>query len=233
MKEKLIMIPGTLCDELLFKHQLADLENVCHCYVASNNSSDKLQEIAKNILDEYEGKLSVLGLSYGGIIAFELLRQAPERINKLILLNTTHKAPSKQTKINFQKFIGMAFLGEFDKITKENLLDIMLHPENAKKQNLRNTVIKMSLNVGVNGFYNQVKAQLSRPDSTKDLPNIKCPTLIITGREDNICPSKLHEEMAEAIPNSTLKIIEECGHLSTLEQPYLINNTIIDWWAKN
>ena len=174
-----------------------------------------------------------MGLSYGGIIAFELLRQAPERINKLILMNTNYKKPSEQTQINQQRFIGMAYLGQFKEITSEILIDAMLHPKNAQKQELRETVLNMALNVGIDGFFNQVKAQLGRPDSTKDLQNIKCPTLIITGREDNICPLKLHEDMAEAIPNSTLKVIEECGHLSTLEQPNLVNNTIIDWWTKN
>lgn len=91
----------------------------------------------------------------------------------------------------------------------------------------------MALEVRVDGFFNQVKAQLSRPDSTKDLQKIKSSTLIITGREDNICPLKLHEEMAEAIPNSTLKVIDDCGHLSTLEQPEKVNKIIIDWWNNN
>ena len=233
MTEKLIMVPGTLFDKNLFKHQLQCLNSKAECYVANNSSSDNLEEVAKNILDKYEGKLSVLGHSYGGIIAFELFRQAPERIGKLILLNTTHKVPNKQTKILFQKFIGMAFLGEFNKITNDNLIDIMLTPENAKNNDLRAAIVHMSLNVGIDNFYNQVKAQLVRPDSTKDLKNIKCPTLIIAGREDNICPLKLHEEMAEAIPNSTLKVIDKCGHLSLLEEPVLVNNTIIDWWNKN
>ena len=233
MTDKLIMVPGTLFDKNLFKHQLQCLNSKAECYVANNSSSDNLEEVAKKILYKYEGKLSVLGHSYGGIIAFELFRQAPERIGKLILLNTTHKVPNKQTKILFQKFIGMAFLGEFNKITSDNLIDIMLTPENAKNNDLRDAIVNMSLNVGIDNFYNQVKAQLGRPDSTKDLKNIKCPTLIIAGREDNICPLKLHEEMAEAIPNSTLKVIDKCGHLSPLEQPVLVNNTIIDWWNKN
>lgn len=233
MPEKLIMIPGTLCDSTLFQHQLERLKSVAECYVASNTSSDSLEEIAKNILNKYQGKLTILGLSYGGIIAFEIVRQAPERISKLILLNTTHKVPSEQGKITFQKFIGMAFLGEFHKITKDYLLDAMLHPENAKNQALRDAVVNMSINVGVDGFYNQVKAQLNRPDSTKDLANIKCPTLIIVGKEDIVCPLALHEEMNKSIPNSTLKIIENCGHLSTLEQPKKVNNTIINWWNNN
>ena len=226
------MIPGTLCDDNLFKYQTEGLKDLVDCHVACNSSASSLNQVAKNILEKQTGSFSVMGLSYGGIIAFELLRQAPERINKLVLMNTNYKEPSEQTRINQQRFIGMAYLGQFKEITSEILIDAMLHPKNAEKQELRETILNMALNVGIDGFFNQVKAQLGRPDSTKDLQNIKCPTLIITGREDNICPLKLHEDMAEAIPNSTLKVIEECGHLSTLEQPNLVNNTIIDWWIK-
>ncbi|MGY8938362.1 MAG: alpha/beta fold hydrolase [Flavobacteriales bacterium] len=233
MKDKLIMIPGTLCDYNLFKYQTEGLKDLVDCRVASNTSASSLKQVAKNILDNYSGSFSVMGLSYGGIVAFELLRQAPERINKLILMNTNYKQPSERTRINQQRFIGMAYLGEFKEITSKILIDAMLHPKNAKKQELRETILNMALNVGTYGFFNQVKAQLARPDSSKDLQNIKCPTLIITGKEDNICPLKLHKEMAETIPNSTLKIIEECGHLSALEQPNLVNSIIIDWWNKN
>tara|TARA_B110000090_G_scaffold60317_1_gene69103 strand:- start:4837 stop:5538 length:702 start_codon:yes stop_codon:yes gene_type:complete len=233
MKDKLIMIPGTLCDYNLFKYQTEGLKDLVDCRVASNTSASSLKQVAKNILDNYSGSFSLMGLSYGGIVAFELLRQAPERINKLILMNTNYKQPSERTRINQQRFIGMAYLGEFKEITSKILIDAMLHPKNAKKQELRETILNMALNVGTYGFFNQVKAQLARPDSSKDLQNIKCPTLIITGKEDNICPLKLHKEMAETIPNSTLKIIEECGHLSALEQPNLVNSIIIDWWNKN
>ena len=227
------MIPGTLCDYNLFKYQTEGLKDLVDCRVASNTSASSLKQVAKNILDNYSGSFSVMGLSYGGIVAFELLRQAPERINKLILMNTNYKQPSERTRINQQRFIGMAYLGEFKEITSKILIDAMLHPKNAKKQELRENILNMALNVGTYGFFNQVKAQLARPDSSKDLQNIKCPTLIITGKEDNICPLKLHKEMAETIPNSTLKIIEECGHLSALEQPNLVNSIIIDWWNKN
>jgi pimeloyl-ACP methyl ester carboxylesterase len=231
--EKLIMIPGTLCDESLFKYQIKDFTAIADCYVARNCNSTSLKQVAENILNTYSGDLSIMGLSYGGIIAFELLRQAPNRIKKLILLNTNYKKTSEQTKINQQRFVGMAYLGEFKEITTTILIDTMLHPKNAQKHELRDTILNMAINVGIDGFFNQVKAQLGRPDSTNDLKKIKCPTLIITGREDRICPVLLHEEMAEAIPNSTLKVIEECGHLSTLEQPHLVNKEIIDWWNKN
>ena len=233
MNEKLIMIPGTLCDEALFKYQKKDLASAADSYVADTCSSASLKQVAENILKTYSGDLYIMGLSYGGIIAFELLRQAPKRIKKLILLDTNHRKPSEQTKINMQRFVGMAYLGNFEEVTTCILTDAMLHPKSAQKKELRDTVLNMAMNVGVDGFFNQVKAQLARPDSTNDLYNIMCPTLIIAGKDDAICPIELHEEMAEAIPNSTLNIIEECGHLSTLEQPDLVSKAIINWWSEN
>lgn len=220
------MIPGTLCDALLFEPQINGLSDIAECQVANHSSSDNLKEVAANILSETEGDLIVMGLSYGGIIAFEMWRQAKDRIKKLILLNTNHNLPSETTKLNQQRFVGMSYLGEFREITTDILKDAMMHPDHAKDPKLRNKVLKMALNIGKEAFLRQIKAQLGRPDSTKDLPNIDCPTLVMTGREDKVCTVKLHEEMAALIPNSQLEIIEHCGHLSTLEQPEKVTQII-------
>jgi len=230
MKEQLLMIPGTLCDAGLFKHQITGLKNIANCKVVSNSSSDDMRVVAANIIKEADDTFSILGLSYGGILAFEIWRQAPDRINKLILLNTNYKKPSKTTETNQKRFVEMAEKGQLKQVTTDILIDAMLHPEHAKNEQLRQAVLQMALNIGEEGFYKQVKAQLARPDSSKNLKNITCPTLIITGREDNICPLDLHKEMEQMIPKATLKIIEHCGHLSTMEQPDKVNNAIKAWW---
>ena len=231
MKESLVMIPGTLCDATLFKHQLEGLKDLAACQVGDISSADDLKKVASNIIEKIEGNFSILGLSYGGIIAIEIWRQARERINRLILLNTNHRKPSEATRANQQRFLGMSALGEFREITTDFLKDAMLYPEHAKDATLRKTILDMALNTGRTNFFRQIKAQLNRPDSTPDLPNITCPTLIITGKEDKVCTPKIHREMANLIPNSTLKIIEKCGHLSTLEQPEKVNRIIQEWWT--
>jgi pimeloyl-ACP methyl ester carboxylesterase len=222
MKESLIMIPGTLCDGTLFEDQVEGLKDLADCRVLSNSSSDDLKEVAANILLEAEDTFSIMGLSYGGIIAFEIWRQAPERINK---------EPSEATRLNQQRFVGMSHLGEFREITTGFLKDAMLHPDHARLPEMREAVLSMALNTGKENFYRQIKAQLARPDSTDDLPNISCPTLIMTGREDKVCTAELHQEMARMIPNSTLHIIEKCGHLSTMEQPEQVNKRVREWWT--
>ena len=232
MSEALAMIPGTLCDSSLFKHQIKHLSKLSHCSVVDTASSDKLEQVARNIIDQFKESFSIIGLSYGGIIAFEILRQAPEKVNKLILLNTTHKPPAVKTQEKMNRFLTMAKNGSFKSITADHLKDAMIHPGHAKQSELRKLVMKMATNVGPESFENQVKAQLDRPDSTLLLKEIKCPTLLIAGKEDNVCPPELHEEMCQLIPNATLKILENCGHLSTIEQPDEVNQIIKDWWVK-
>ncbi|MEM1214325.1 MAG: alpha/beta hydrolase [Bacteroidota bacterium] len=227
--ETLAMIPGTLCDGLLFAPQVTGLRDIFLPKVVSNSSADQLTDVANNILAELPTRFSVMGLSYGGILAFELWRQAPDRINRMILLNTTHLRPSEPTIIAQQRFVGMSQLGLFENITTDHLTDKMLHPDHAQQPALRQTVLQMTRNVGPEAFVRQIKAQQGRPDSTPDLPTITCPTLIIVGQEDVVCPPALHEQMAAAIPNATLHLIERCGHLSTLEQPTTVNTLIKNW----
>ena len=233
MKHTLVLIPGTLCDVSLFDNQQIGISDLVNCRAVDCSRCNNLADMAALILSEIEGDFALLGFSYGGIIAFEMMRQAPQRITKLILLNTNHKAPSEATIASQKKYSKMVETGDFRKITTDFTKESMLHPDHAKNLEIREQVLNMALNVGELGFVNQVKAQLNRPDSTNDLPKINCPTLIITGREDRICPPALHEEMAQLIPNSELVIIEECGHLSTLEQPEIVNETIRKWWGIN
>jgi pimeloyl-ACP methyl ester carboxylesterase len=230
IKETLVLIPGTLCNHVLFAHQVAGLADLANCQVADSSLEDELGTMGESILTQVTGNFSLLGLSYGGIIAFEILRRAPQRINKLILLHTNYKPLSETTRINQERWVGMACLGRFEEITSHILTDLMLHPDHAKDPQMRATLLKMARTVGKEGFIRQVKAQQSRPDSTSDLPKITCPVLLITGQEDMICPVALHQEMATLLPRARLEIIEHCGHLSTLEQPQIVTQHIRNWW---
>ncbi|TAE39033.1 MAG: alpha/beta fold hydrolase [Runella slithyformis] len=227
----LLMIPGTLCDATLFEPQIAALSDLAHCQVVNHSVADNLVEVARHILCQTEGHFAVMGLSYGGIIAFELWRQAPHRISKMILLNTNHRLPSETTRATQQRFLGMAALGEFRAITTDFLKDAMLHPKHAALPEMREKVLKMAINTGEEAFFSQIKAQLNRPDSTPDLPHIQCPVLVVTGREDKVCTPQIHQEMVSLMPNAMLAILEECGHLSTLEQPHSLNEIIRKWWT--
>jgi pimeloyl-ACP methyl ester carboxylesterase len=205
-KETLILIPGTLCDHTLFAHQVAALSDLVNCQVVDSSREDELGAM------------------------FEIMRRFPERVNKLILLHTNYKQASETTIANQERWVGMACLGRFEEITTRILTDLMLHPDHAKDPRQQATLLKMARTVGKEGFIRQVKAQQGRPDSTRDLANITCPVLLVTGQQDIICPVALHQEMAGMIPRARLEIIEHCGHLSTLEQPQVVNRHIRQWW---
>jgi pimeloyl-ACP methyl ester carboxylesterase len=225
----LLLLPGTLCNEALFAHQMAHLTDIARPQVVAVHLQDNLQDVARYVLQQLEGSFAVVGLSYGGIVAFELWRQAASRIKGMALLNTTPRAVSPETRERQQRFVGMAHLGEFRSITTDFLKDAMLHPDHRRDQKLREAVLDMAQTIGIQGFVNTVKAQLNRPDSTGDLARITCPTLVLTGREDNVVPLPVHVEMAQALPNSHLIVVEQCGHLSTMEQPEVVTGALRQW----
>ena len=199
-KLPLLLLPGTLCDATLFEHQVANLTDVAIPQVVEIHHQDSLTAVAEYVLKQVDGSFAVVGLSYGGIIAFELWRQAPERIAKMALLNTSPHPPTEEKRISQQRFVGMAHLGEFREVTTDFLKDVMLHPDHRKDEVLRQKVLDMAESIGVQGFVNEIKAQLARPDSMPDLPSITCPVLVLTGREDTVIPVHVHEAMAASLP---------------------------------
>lgn len=228
-KIPLVLLPGTLCDATLFAHQVKNLEDVAIPQVIDVHHQDHLPDVADYVLSQVDGAFAVAGLSYGGIVAFELWRQAPERITKIALLNTNPHEASPQTREKQKRFVGMAHLGEFQEITTDFLKDVMLHPNHQKDTTLRKQVFEMAEHIGIQGFVNEVKAQLNRPSSMPTLPHITCPTLVLTGREDIVIPVHIHEQMADQLPHSRLVIVEQCGHLSTMEQPNIVTQALRDW----
>lgn len=225
----LLLLPGTLCDATLFAYQVAHLSDVCIPQAVDVHHQDNLEAVGRYVLEQVEGPFAVAGLSYGGIVALELWRQAPERVHKLALLNTNPRLPAPETRASQQRFVGMAHLGEFREVTTDFLKDVMLHPDHQKDLALRETVLKMAESIGRAGFLNEVKAQLGRPDATLDLPQITCPTLVLTGREDMVVPLAVHQAAADALPCGELIVVEQCGHLSTLEQPVRVTQALRDW----
>lgn len=230
-KLPLLLLPGTLCDATLFEHQVQHLTDICEPRVVDVHLQDNLPDVARYVLSQVDGEFAVAGLSYGGIVAFELWRQAPERIAKMALLNTNPYPAAEQTKASQQRFVGMAHLGEFREVTTDFLKDVMLHPDHQKDQILREKILEMAETIGIDGFVNEVKAQIARPNAMDDMLHVTCPTLVLTGREDTVVPLFTHEAMHEVLPNSTFIIVEHCGHLSTMEQPEIVTQHLREWLA--
>ncbi|WP_440683050.1 alpha/beta fold hydrolase [Cysteiniphilum halobium] len=232
----LLLLPGSLCNEQLFKPQINFLRQSRDLYVADLTCDDTIELMAEHALQLFDGKFDLLGLSMGGIVAFEVYRQAAQRVNSLILVDTNYlpETPdNKTTRLQqIQEVRDNGILQIF------NYIDDIYYPKyvsiaNLTNITLKNCVIEMAKISGVNAFINQWHALAYRDDSTKTLSDITCPTLIICGAEDAMCSVEKHQFMHQNIKGSTLKVIPNCGHLSTLEKPDDFNNIISEWFSLN
>ncbi len=220
----LILLPGMMCDERLWRRQIEALD--VSCFVADLMSHDNIPNMATTILETAPESFAVAGLSMGGIVAFELWRQAPQRITHLALLDTNPHAdtPDKRTMRMHQ--VQQVLSGQLMKLATESLKPAYLAKANRDDQELLDEILAMALDAGEEVFERQSLALKDRADSVATLDTINCPTTVICGAEDHICPPAYHELMAERIPGSRLVVIEDCGHLATMEQPDIVNQEL-------
>jgi pimeloyl-ACP methyl ester carboxylesterase len=230
-KQGLVFVPGLLCDELLWQPQVAALADLADCWVADPTRSDTMAEVAAGVLrDAPFEKFALAGLSMGGYVALEMVRQAKHRVLKLALLDTSARADTPEQLRKRRAFISLAERGRFLGVT-DALLPMLVHPGRLADRELVATIKKMARNTGKEAFVREERAIMSRADSLPWLRTIACPTLVSCGRQDALTPLEHHEEMARAVAGSNLEIIEDCGHLSTLERPAEVNAALRRWLA--
>ncbi len=225
----LALLPGTLCNEILWASQVEVLSDIADPCVIDVTQHSDLAGIARYILGVMPQPFALAGLSFGGIVAFEVWRQNRSAVSHMALLNTNPMPASPARREQQRHLVEIALNGKFREVTTDHLKDTMLHPDHQKDMVLRAQVLTMAEAVGVQGFINQIEAQINRPDSRPTLSAIDCPTLVLTGDRDNLCTPEMHRDMAMQIPNATLRIVPNCGHLSTLEQPEIISSAMRTW----
>ena len=230
-KTPLVMLPGTLCDARLWCHQQHALADLVEPLVMPVGTDPDLGALAARILAQAPPRFALAGLSFGGILAFEIYRRAPERISRLALLDTNARADTAQGSAAKRAQLEFAATRGLEALVREELMPLYLYSEHLQDRALVQTIVDMALDSGPAVFANQVQAVLGRPDSRADLAAIDCPTLVLCGREDALCPPQRHEEIAAGIPAATLCVIDACGHMSTLEQPEQVNTAMRRWLA--
>lgn len=227
-KEKLVLIPGTLCNERLWQPQINSLEERFEIVIGNIYEDDTIEKMASRILAETKDDFYLVGLSLGGMVAIEIMRQEPERVKKLALSDTNPHGPTQEQIDMWKKFIKMSENGQFISVTKDYLLPGLLSEKN-QNDNLQSIIIQMAHEVGKETMKKQMTALMYRPNSKEVLPNISKPTLVIVGENDVVCPPKMSKEIVSYIQNSELRIIEDAGHLVTLEKPEEVSKILISW----
>ncbi|MGF6230652.1 pimeloyl-ACP methyl ester carboxylesterase [Inquilinus ginsengisoli] len=226
-----LFLPGLLCDADLWTAQLNAFSAGRPVAVASLTGSDSVAGLAEAALEAAPPRFALAGLSMGGYVALEIMRRAPERVAGLALLDTSARSDTEEQSRRRRGLIALARTGKFKGVTPR-LLPLLLHPARLEDPVLTGRVMAMAARIGRDAFLRQQTAILGRPDSRPDLPRIGCPAVVVCGRQDELTPLPVSQEMAGLIPGADLVVIEDSGHLSTMEQPEVVNAALTAWLGR-
>jgi len=224
----LLLLPGLLCDAALWQNQINGLKDIADCSVADTTKQDSIDAIARDILTKAPAQFALTGASMGGYVAFEILRQAPQRVLKLAIFSSTARPDTPDQQTRRRLLLALSREGQFKGVTPR-LLPRLIHPDRVNDVALTTLITSMAERVGREAFTHQQTAILNRSDSRPFLKDITCPTLVVGGRQDTVTPPEHLQEIASLIPQAHLEIIENCGHLSPLEQPEAVNRLMREW----
>lgn len=221
----LIFLPGLMCDARLFKPQLQAFPNA---KVITQTKFDTIEAMAADVLQHAPKRFAVAGLSMGGIVAMEVVRQAAERVTHVALLCTNHHAEINTVKELRKPQIAAVMNGRLETVMRNELIP-RYFTDSARRADILDTCVQMGQQLGEEAFINQTRALMSRPDQSRTLAKISCPTLILCGDQDALCPVSLHMEMARIVRDATLCILKNTGHLATLETSNETNLALANW----
>jgi pimeloyl-ACP methyl ester carboxylesterase len=224
----IVLIAGLNCSARLYADQIPALWQFGAVTVADHRRDDSMAAMARRILAGAPARFALAGLSMGGYVAFEILRQAPERVAKLALLDTGAGAETPERTEQRKPLLQMARQGRFADIT-ENQYPLLVHRSRHGDAELKAKVRAMNEETGADAYVRQQQAIMSRPDSRPGLAAIACPTLVLVGEDDQLTPPTLAREMAAGIRGARLVVVPECGHLSTLERPQAVTAALVEW----
>jgi pimeloyl-ACP methyl ester carboxylesterase len=227
-KTPLVLLPGLLCDRALWAPQIDALADIADISVGDLTRDDSMAGLAHAILAAAPERFALAGLSMGGYVSFEIMRQAPDRVLRLALFDTSARPDTREQAQARRDFMALAKRGTFKGVMPRHI-PRWVHPSRREDKALIETVMAMSMRVGRDAYLRQQNAILNRPDSRPGLSRMRCETLVVCGRQDQATPLEAAREIAADIPNSRLLVIENCGHLSTLERPDKVNPAMREW----
>jgi pimeloyl-ACP methyl ester carboxylesterase len=225
------LLPGLACDAALWREQLAALAP--HGPVRVSDVHTRIAGLplmAAALLAEQPGDLLLCGASMGGMLALEVMRQAPQRVKALALLGSTARPDTPELIKLRSDAIQLFEQGRMLEVLQANML-FAFHPANASRPGLVQDYLDMVQRAGAQQLIAQNRAVMARRDYRPLLPDIRCPTLVVCGEADLLTPPECSRELAAAIPGARLEILTECGHMLTLEQPARLNALLVGWLA--
>jgi pimeloyl-ACP methyl ester carboxylesterase len=223
-----VLVPGLLASARLYAAQIPALWQCGPVMVADHTRDDTMAAIAARILASAPPVFALAGLSMGGYVGFEIVRQAPQRVARFALLDTSARPDTPEQSAGRRAQIALASQGRFAEILDAQFPRLVgrMHRED---RSLRTLLEQMAEEVGVAAFIRQQTATMGRLDSRPMLGSIRCPTLVLVGEDDELTPMERAAEIAHGIARARLVTVPRCGHVSTLEQPAEVTRALLEW----
>jgi pimeloyl-ACP methyl ester carboxylesterase len=223
-----VLVPGFNCSARLYAEQIPALWRFGPVQVADHTRANSMDLIAAQILAAAPPLFALAGLSMGGYLALTIVRLAPERVQKLALLDSSARPETPEQTERRKPQIALAENGRFAEVTALQF-PWFVHRSRQGDEALRAHVRLMAEATGAEVFLRQQQAIMTRPDARPLLARIKCPTLVLVGDGDELTPPALSQEIAAGVAESRLVVVAECGHLSTMERPEAVNRALVEW----
>lgn len=228
-KLPLLFLPGLLNTPAIWSHQIENLADLTIPYVGDLTVADSISGLAEAVLADAPERFALAGLSMGGYVAFEIMRnRAPDRVDRLALVDTTARPDAPEQSARRTVLVAQARSDGLDAVVPQ-LLPGFLSPDGAQDLAMVQSVREMAYDIGADAFGRQQSAIMGRADSRPDLPGIACPTVVIVGQQDSMTGGEIAQEMVDGIPDAVLEEIPNAGHLSPLENPAAVTAALRRW----
>ena len=217
-----IFLPGSLCDERVFADQLREIDQPCE--VADLTLDDSIAAMAIRVLLAAPPRFALVGLSMGGIVASEIARVAPERVLAMALLDTNLGVADELQLRTRRRWASDVRSGRFAQVVEELVPALTISPEAHGP-----LIVEMATAVGPAGFLRQNEALLHRRDQQSSVSRFQGPILIACGSDDRLCSPRVHADLAARFAHARLLVVEQAGHLSSIDQPEALTSGLTDW----
>lgn len=217
-----IFLPGSLCDERVFADQLREIDQPCE--VADLTLDDSIAAMAIRVLRAAPPRFALVGLSMGGIVASEIARLAPERVLAMALLDTNLGVADDLQLRTRRRWASDVRSGRFAQVVEELVPALTISPEAHGP-----LIVEMATAVGPAGFLRQNEALLHRRDQLSIVSRFQGPILIACGSHDRLCSPRVHADLAARFAHARLLVVEQAGHLSSIDQPVALTRGLTDW----
>jgi len=226
--EPLVLLPGMMCDARLFGPQITAFSSRFPIHALSIDGADSMSDLAGQALDKAPDRFALAGLSMGGIVAMEMVRQAPERVVKLALMDTNPLAEDESVKLRRTPQMEKARSGRLAEVMRDEMKPNYL-AKGPDRERILDLCMDMALGLGPDVFIRQSIALRDRPDQTATLRNYSGKALVLCGEHDALCPVSRHLLMHDLLKDSELEIVAGAAHLPTLERPEQTTAAMLRW----